>query len=101
MTEQARASWHGATNGTESGREALETMTTHRLIVALRGYAAILRDVAEIMEASDERKDVLFVADRLSRSVPELERRVGQTVDDRFVRKSGNAMRYRARQGNI
>ncbi len=95
MNDQFRASWHAAKNGRVPGREALERMTTHRLIVGLRGYAAILRDVAGSLDESKERTDILFVADRLSRSVPELEERVGQVVEGKFQRKSANGTRYK------
>ena len=77
-----------------TGREALEKIDTHRLVVGLRGYSAILRDVAELLEDSDEKTDILFVADRLERSVPEFEKRIGQRVSELFVRKNGNSMRY-------
>lgn len=91
MSDRPRASWHAGTNA-PTASEALERIATHRLIVGLRGYAAILRDVAEIMEPSDERSDVLFVADRLARSVPVFEKRVGQLPG---IKPAGAAKRKR------
>jgi len=63
-------------------KDALERQTAHRLIVSLRGYAIILKDISKSMPDGDEKTDVLYVAGRLERTIPALEEAIRKVVPE-------------------
>tara|TARA_R110002020_G_scaffold60572_1_gene163954 strand:+ start:1400 stop:1693 length:294 start_codon:yes stop_codon:yes gene_type:complete len=90
--EPNSASWNlrDLRNGCHTSRESIEQQTAHRLIVSFRGYAAVLKEVASELPDGDEKMDILYVADRIDRTVPALEeavRRVIPTNDSRMKRQ--------------
>lgn len=84
-SKHKRPSWDGRdTFGhavSPTVREALETMSAHRLVVSFVGYAAVLKDIAECLAEGDEKTDVLYVADRIERTVPALEEAMRKYTD--------------------
>ena len=93
--KQSRPSWDGRTDkATPSTCESIENASLARLTISLRGYAAILRDVAFFLEG-EEKKDVIYVADRLDRTVPALEKKINEVrIPDRhFGRKTQKPLR--------
>ena len=90
--KQTRPSWDARCGPPTN--ESIAASSAPRLVVSLRGYAMVLRDIAEFLEG-DEKRDVLYVADRLDLTVPALERKIREVSppDRNFGRKTQKPLR--------